>query len=288
MPGRRSPPVAAPIFASPSSRAARRASLMAATMRSCNISTSAGSTADGSMVTLTSFWSPVATAFTTPPPADPSTVAAASSCLTRSIDCCICIAIRCRLAMPMLSPPAPLSAGGLRRLLEVWPKPRSAARPKDGRPNRRLGDASRLAHVSDVNDVIAVDAAELGQEPRAIGVLRQSRELDICGHAADRNRHTQDATHAVLQDWSPPLGHVLEEALSLWKAEGDDGPFNANGTAGHNQRLGGWTLADDLDDFGPALEEKLQGRPGAIHRCRGHNGWRRWAGRRRFGGRGRT
>src|SRR5450759_4559812 len=279
MPGRRSPTVAEPIFASRSSSAARRATLMAATMRSCNISTSAGSTADGSMVTLTSFWSPVATAFTTPPPADPSTVASASSCLTRSIDCCICIAIRCRLAMPMLSPPAPLSAAA------------SAAGAKSGRNRARLHarsmaartegprDENRLAHVSDVNDVIAVDAAELRQEPRAIGVLRQSRELDICGHATDRNRHTQDATHAVLQDRSPPLGHVLEEALGLWKAEGDDGPFNADGAAGHDQRLGRRTLADDLDDFGPALEEKLEGRPGATPRCRGRRGWRRWAGR---------
>jgi hypothetical protein len=91
-------------------------------------------------------------------------------------------------------------------------------------------DENRLAHVSDVDDVIAVDAAELGQEPRAIGVLRQSRELDICGHAADRNRDTQDTAHAVLQDWSPPLGHVFEEALGLRKAEGDDGPVDADGT----------------------------------------------------------
>ena len=49
-PGSRSPPVTAAIFCSASSRDARRASLTAATTRSCSISTSAGSTADGSIV----------------------------------------------------------------------------------------------------------------------------------------------------------------------------------------------------------------------------------------------
>ena len=51
MPGRRRPPVTAAIFCSASSRDARSASLTAATTRSWSISTSSGSTADGSIVT---------------------------------------------------------------------------------------------------------------------------------------------------------------------------------------------------------------------------------------------
>ena len=61
-----------------------------------------GSTTAGSMVMLTSSCLPVTVALTTPPPAEPSTVAASSSVWTRSISCCICCAMRCRLPMPIV------------------------------------------------------------------------------------------------------------------------------------------------------------------------------------------
>ena len=68
-------------------------------MRSWSISTSAGSTADGIDRPLTTSCLPVTVASTTPPPAEPSTVASASSFWIRSMSCCIFWAIFCRLAM---------------------------------------------------------------------------------------------------------------------------------------------------------------------------------------------
>jgi hypothetical protein len=53
--------------------------LTAATTRSWSISTSDGSTADGSIVIDTTSCLPVTVADTTPPPAEPSTVAVSSS-----------------------------------------------------------------------------------------------------------------------------------------------------------------------------------------------------------------
>src|SRR6266550_1479405 len=102
IPGRRRPPVTAAIFSSATLRDERRASFTAATMRSWSMSTSDGSTAEGSIVTETSSCLPVTTALTTPPPALPSTVMVSSSVWIRSMSCCICWAIRCRLAIPIV------------------------------------------------------------------------------------------------------------------------------------------------------------------------------------------
>lgn len=90
-----------------SSLTPRTASLTAAMIMSCSISTSSGSSASGSMVRLTSSISPLTVTLTMPPPAEASTVwdlrfscaAASCSCILRA-----CFIICCMFIPAMMAP----------------------------------------------------------------------------------------------------------------------------------------------------------------------------------------
>ena len=97
----------APICLLASSLTPRTASLTAAMIMSCSISTSSGSRASGSMVRLTSSISPLTVTLTMPPPAEASTVwdlrfscaAASCSCILRA-----CFIICCMFIPAMMAP----------------------------------------------------------------------------------------------------------------------------------------------------------------------------------------
>src|SRR3954454_18991262 len=192
IPGRRRPPVTAAIFCSASSLDERSASLTAATTRSWSISTSSGSTAEGSIVTLTSSCLPVTVTLTTPPPAVPSTRVVSSSPWIRSISCCICCAMRCRLAIPI---------GSL--LLSVRPGQSAGT-------GRRLQPASaELADLADIRQLIGEDPACLRHE--VAGCCRS--DLDVRDDAADGDRMSHDARDARFDRGSASFGGVLQEGL---------------------------------------------------------------------------
>src|SRR5690625_1771128 len=68
------------------------ASPSAPTIRSCNVSTSDGSTTFGSICTPSTSPLPLEVTLTRPPPASPCTSVTASSCCAASSFCCICCA----------------------------------------------------------------------------------------------------------------------------------------------------------------------------------------------------
>ena len=125
------------------------------------------------------------------------------------------------------------------------------------------GSADRLVDVPDVHDVVAVDPTEFRQKASAVRVFGQWRDLDVGRHAAHRNGHAENATDAILQNGAAPLRDILEEGLGLREPERDHGTFNADGTAGQDERLGRRVLADYIHDLGPALQQQLKGRPGS-------------------------
>ena len=92
--------------------AALSAELTAAMTMSCSISTSSGSTASGSIVSVMSSRLPLTSAVTTPPPAEAEYVLASSSSCIFSMSCCIFCAcfIRslCLMPPPILIPPPKL------------------------------------------------------------------------------------------------------------------------------------------------------------------------------------
>ena len=125
------------------------------------------------MVMLTSSCLPVTVTATTPPPAEPSTSVVSSSPWIRSISCCICCAIRCRLAIPigllLSSILGGQSAATDRRLL-----------PRPVRP--------ASADLADVGEIVGEDPAGLGDQ-----VVRSGRrEFDVGDDAADRHRMADD------------------------------------------------------------------------------------------------
>ena len=87
------PPIIPPMRCDASSSARRWASLTAATMRSCSISTSSGDTTSGSMRRLRISLTPFMTTVTMPPPAVASTVASLSCFCRFSCICCACCII---------------------------------------------------------------------------------------------------------------------------------------------------------------------------------------------------
>jgi len=92
------------------------------------ISTSAGSTALGSMSTRTRCCLPVTVARTTPPPAVPSRTAAASSSSTRCMFCCICRAIFWRLPKLIRIPSSVVRRAAHRS----WPESATSRRGAQG------------------------------------------------------------------------------------------------------------------------------------------------------------
>ena len=118
MPGSLTPPVILPISSSLTRSTSFIASLTAATIRSCSISTSSGSTACGSRVIDCSSFLPVTTTLTTPPPAVPVNVRACSS----SCACCIWACIFCTFcSMPCILPNPPMPGNPLIPLLMFVP-----------------------------------------------------------------------------------------------------------------------------------------------------------------------
>src|SRR5258708_21561313 len=89
MPGGSMPPICCAI----SSSALRCASLMAATIRSCSISTSSSEPHAGSLFSDCTCLAPLTTTVTMPPPALPSTRSSAICFCRRSCICCACFII---------------------------------------------------------------------------------------------------------------------------------------------------------------------------------------------------
>src|SRR5712692_3776384 len=81
------------MFCCISSSALRWASLIAATMRSCSISTSSFETTSGSIFSDCTCLAPLTTTVTMPPPASPSTRSSAICFCRRSCICCACFII---------------------------------------------------------------------------------------------------------------------------------------------------------------------------------------------------
>src|SRR5262245_31753491 len=264
MPGMRRPPVTAAIFSSATLRELPRASLIAATIRSWSMSTSEGSTADGSMVTETSSCFPVTTALTTPPPAEPSIVIASSSPWMRSISCCICWAIRCRLPIPMVV-----------CLLVSW-----SSRPESGGLAGRALVGSGSAHLADVDEIVLEDPLRFREDPSGLVVRRRRRnDVDVRRDAADADRAAEESADGGLEVDTLPLGDVLEERLRLREAERHDVAVDRQGTAlGDDRARGG---SDGRHDLRPAGQEPVE-----IRARRGW-GWRRLGGRRLDGRAGR-
>src|SRR5947208_10195892 len=272
MPGRRRPPVTAAIFDSASSRDARRPSLTAATTRSWSISTSAASTAPGSIARLTSSWRPVTVALTAPPPAVPSTVADSSSDWTRTISCCICCAMRDRLAMLI---------GAILLLASLRPRDQSA------RCGTRVhASEARSAHLACVDQVFREDPTCFGEQPGAFVVPAQRLDREVGRYTTNGDSPTEKPADPILQDRPPTFGDVLEEALPLGKAQGHDSVLDRDRAAGHDQRLGWRMLADRRHDLRPSCAQGFEvGRRGGGGRLLGR-GWWKFSGRRpRFFGR---
>src|SRR5215831_14428966 len=93
IPGILSPPIMPPIVFDISSSALRCASLTAARIRSCNISTSSFETTSGSILIDCSCFAPLTTTVTMPPPAVASTRISAICFCRRSCICCACFII---------------------------------------------------------------------------------------------------------------------------------------------------------------------------------------------------
>src|SRR4051794_26372956 len=178
------------------------------------MSTSDGSTADGSIVIDTSSCLPVTTALTTPPPAEPSTWASRSSASMRAISCCICWAIRCRLPIPMSS-------------LLLWP--RGDAESGGSPPGLHGGWSGHLAHI---HEIVGEDPASLADEVRRLARCHRRNVLEVGRHAADADDPPENPPDAILEHRPAALERILEEALVLGEAQRHDGPVDADGTAG--------------------------------------------------------
>src|SRR5207302_6061900 len=92
-PGIFSPPIMPPIFCDISSSALRCASLIAATIRSCSISTSSFDTTSASIFSDSICLAPLTTTVTIPPPALPSTRSSVICFCRCSCICCACFII---------------------------------------------------------------------------------------------------------------------------------------------------------------------------------------------------
>src|SRR3990172_156284 len=223
MPGMRIPRVTAPSFCSARSRAPRRAAFVAAAMRSWRSSRSPPSATSGSIATETISCLPVTTTRTAPPPAVPSTVAAASSAWTRSMPACICCAILARLPMPIACSSAHL------------PLPRPPPPP---------------AAVGSLADE---DAAGLIEQRAPIFVDREGGHVfDVRGHAAYPVGGAEDLADALLEDRPAALEGGRQEGLVLGEAEHDDPSFDRDGAARFDERPRGGVAADRGEDLAPA------------------------------------
>ena len=218
-PGCLRPPVTAAIFCSASSRDARRASLTAATTRSWSISTSAGSTADGSIVMLTSSCLPVTVALTTPPPAEPSTCAASSSPWTRS-----------HLLLHLLR--HPLQVGHPHRVLLLVVVAAS------------LTDASTACRGRVGRQSISPTSTRSSPKMRRASAMRnvvrarcRGRDLDVRDDAADPDVAADDLADAGLDAGLLPLGDLAQEGLLLGEAEGHDDAVEGDRPARQDERL---------------------------------------------------
>src|SRR3990172_6482016 len=214
MPGMRIPRVTAPSFCSARSRAPRRAAFVAAAMRSWRSSRSPPSATSGSIATETISCLPVTTTRTAPPPAVPSTVAAASSAWTRSMPACICCAILARLPMPI---------------------------------------ACSSAHLADVGSLADEDAASLIDQRAPIFVDREGGHVfDVRRHAAYPVGGAEDLADALLGDRPASLEGGRQEGLVLGEAEHDDPSFDGDGAARFDERPRGGVAADRGEDLAPA------------------------------------
>src|SRR5262249_13520102 len=92
-PGILRPPIIPPIFCDICSSAFRCASLTAARIRSCSISTSSFETTSGSILIDCSCFAPLTTTVTMPPPEVASTFSSAICFCRRSCICCACFII---------------------------------------------------------------------------------------------------------------------------------------------------------------------------------------------------
>src|SRR6188508_2058464 len=172
IPGIPIPPAILPIRSRSSSLLREIASLTAVITRSWSISTSSGSTADGSISTLRTSWAPVITSRTAPPPAVASRVVSASSCCACAICACICCAI-----------------------LAIWPMFTKAG-PRCGWEGERRAST----HLGCVDELAAGDleyALEEGLRLRIVGcradrLLNGERlELEVVGDAFDGERSAE-------------------------------------------------------------------------------------------------
>src|SRR3954451_24540570 len=186
-------------------RDAPSASLTAATIRSWSISTSDGSTTDGSIETETSSCLPVTTALTTPPPADPSTWASRSSPSMRCISCCICWAIRCRLPIPMVR-----TSCRRRAVRLVWRNAAAVAHIVGRVMSERDVGSRHLAHV---DEVLREDPPRLADQVGGLADQNRGTVLEVRRDAPNVHRPAEDTADAVLEDRPPALERVPEECL---------------------------------------------------------------------------